>query len=105
MAHSNYTSTPPLRILVANWMISPPAQRLLDGIQSFAREHGLSWDLEALPIQQTDTMRLALEAESPDGVITGFDAPDVIASLMATSMPTVFLRHGTRPSRRRRRCF
>ena len=104
MTRSEDTSSPPLRILVANWMISPPAQRLLDGIQAFASEHGLSWDLEALPIQQTDTMRLALEAERPDGVITGFDAPDVIASLMATSMPAVFLRHGEEepPAARRR---
>jgi LacI family transcriptional regulator len=94
----------PQRILVANWMVSPSAQRLLDGIQSFAREHGLAWDLEALPMQQTDTMRLALEAERPDGVITGFASQPVMASLMATSMPTVFLRYGAEepPTSRRR---
>ena len=94
----------PSRIFVANWMVSAPAQRMLDGIQAFAREHGLDWDLEALSMEQTDTMRLALEVERPDGVITGFDASPVMASLMATSMPTVFLRHGTEepPASRRR---
>lgn len=59
-------------------MVSAPAQRMLDGIQAFAREHGLDWDLEALSMEQTDTMRLALEVERPDGVITGFDASPVM---------------------------
>ena len=36
-------------------------QRLLDGVLDFARKHGLSWEVEALQIEQTDTMSLALE--------------------------------------------
>lgn len=82
------------RILVANWMVSPTSQRLLDGVQAFAHGQGLDWEIEALPMQQTDTMRLALEIQRPDGVITGFDTKPILETISRTSMPTVFLRHG-----------
>ena len=87
------------RILVANWMVSPTTQRLLDGVQSFAHEHGLDWEVEALPMQQIDTIRLALETHRPDGVIIGFDAKDILETLSRTTVPTVFLNHnGEEPS-------
>ena len=81
------------RILVASWMTSPSMQRLLDGVLAFAAENGYAWEVEALQMEQTDTMRLALETQSPDGVITGFCASEILALLSRTSMPTVFLRH------------
>ena len=81
------------RILVASWMTTPSMQRLLDGVLAFAAENGYEWEVEALQMEQTDTMRLALETESPDGVITGFCALENLALLSRTSMPTVFLRH------------
>ena len=83
--------TLPRRILVANWMISPSMQRLLDGVLDFARKHGLSWEVEALQIEQTDTMSLALETQRPDGVITGFDARLNLGVLSRTSMPAVYI--------------
>ena len=81
------------RILVASWMTTPSMQRLLDGVLAFAAENGYAWEVEALQMEQTDTMRLALETQSPDGVITGFCTPEILALLSRTSMPTVFLRH------------
>lgn len=80
------------RVLVAAWFMSEPSRRMLDGIRSFLRERGLEWDIEALALLQTDTIRLALEVERPDGVIMGFEAPQIRESLSHTSMPTVFLR-------------
>ena len=100
--------TLPRRILVANWMISPSMQRLLDGVLEFARKRGLSWEVEALQIEQTDTMSLALETQRPDGVITGFDARLNLDVLSRTSMPTVFLRHNAEepaPGRKRLSVF
>ena len=91
------------RVLVASWFLSEPSRRMLDGIRAFLREHGLEWEIEALPLLQTDTIRLALEFEQPDGVIMSFEAPQVFDSLAATSMPVVFLRFGANdpPPRRR----
>ena len=82
------------RILVAHWMIAADSKRFLDGVEAYARSAGLEWDLEALPLYQVETMRLALETQRPDGVITGYDSNEVFASLAKTSMPVVFLRHG-----------
>ena len=82
------------RILVAHWMIAPDSKRFLDGVEAYARTAGLEWDLEALPLYQVETMRLALETQRPDGVITGYDSAEVNSSLAKTSMPVVFLRHG-----------
>ena len=84
------------RILVAHWMIAPDSKRFLDGVEAYARTAGLEWDLEALPLYQVETMRLALETQRPDGVITGYDSAEVNSSLAKTSMPVVFLRHGSR---------
>ena len=85
-------------------MIAADSKRFLDGVESYARDAGLDWDLEVLPLYQADTMRLALETQHPDGVITGFHAPELFASLAKTSMPVVFLRHEeTEPAARRRR--
>jgi LacI family transcriptional regulator len=96
--------TSPRRILVANWMISRSMQRLLDGVMAFAAKRGLSWEIEALQIEQTDTMSLALETQRPDGVISGFGAPLNLAVLSRTSMPAVFLRHyAEEPAAGRRR--
>ena len=91
------------RVLVASWLISESTRRMLDGIRAFLRENGLEWDIEALSMLQTDTIRLALEAERPDGVVMGFDAPQVAASLAATTMPVVFLRFGANDPAPRRR--
>ena len=91
------------RVLVASWLISESTRRMLDGIRAFLRENGLEWDIEALSMLQTDTIRLALEAERPDGVVMGFDAPQVAASLAATTMPVVFLRFGAGDPAPRRR--
>lgn len=81
------------RILVANWMTTPSMQRLLDGVLEYAAGHGLSWEVEALQMEQTDTMRLALETQRPDGVITGFCSESNMALISRTSMPAVFLRY------------
>lgn len=81
------------RILVANWMTTPSSQRLLDGVLEYAAAHGLSWEVEALQMEQTETMRLALETQRPDGVITGFSSQPNLALLSRTSMPTVYLRY------------
>ena len=96
--------SPPRRVLVANWMTIPPTQRLLDGVLEYAAGHGLSWEVEALQMEQTDTMRLALETQRPDGVITGFCSDPNLALLSRTAMPTVFLRYyDVEPSAGRRR--
>ena len=92
------------RVLVATWFLSEPSRRMLDGIRAFLREHGLEWEIEALALLQTDTMRLALEFEQPDGVIVSFEAQQVFDSLAATAMPVVFLRFGAiDPPHRRQR--
>lgn len=80
----------PRRIFVAAWS----ARRLLDGIEAFAKERGLVWDVEALALHQTGTIRLAMEAEKPDGAIIGFDSQEVKETLRRTSMPVVFLNFG-----------
>ena len=92
------------RILLANWMTTPSMQRLLDGVLAYAAENALAWEVEALHMEQTDTMRLALETQRPDGVITGFCSEPNLSLLSRTSMPTVFLRYyGVEPAPRRRR--
>ncbi len=48
-------------------MIAADSKRFLDGVESYARDAGLDWDLEVLPLYQADTMRLALETQHPDG--------------------------------------
>jgi len=85
-------------------MINAESQLLLDGVESFARGKGLNWDIEALPLYQQTTMRLALETQRLDGIITGFDGNDIMASLALTKMPVVFLRYSdSEPSMRRKR--
>ncbi|MBR1837350.1 MAG: hypothetical protein IJ783_08690, partial [Kiritimatiellae bacterium] len=81
---------------MAHWMISADSKRFLDGVMAYARSVGREWDLEALPLYQKETKRLAVETQRPDGVITGYDSAAVYSSLAKTSMPVVFLRHGSR---------
>lgn len=81
----------PKRILVANWMTSAPTQRTLDGVLAFVRRRGLGWDVEALPKYQPDTIQLALESRSLDGVITDFDSNYVFMLFSRASIPVVFL--------------
>ncbi len=104
MKHHRQQSSTPSRILVANWMTTPATQRLLDGVLAYATEKGLLWEVEALQIEQVDTMRLALETQRPAGVITGFGSIPNVAVLSRTSMPAVFLRHYEgEPAPKRRR--
>lgn len=92
------------RILVANWMNTAPTQRTLDGVLSFARGNGLSWDVESLPKFQGDTIQFALESRSLDGAITDFDSEVVFPLFGGASIPVVFLWKDavppTRPLRR-----
>lgn len=81
----------PKRILVANWMNTAPTQRTLDGVLSFARRNGLSWDVELLPKFQEDTIQFALKSRSLDGAITDFDSEVVFPLFGSTSIPVVFL--------------
>lgn len=79
------------RILVANWMLSRPTERTIDGVIAFAREKGLAWDVEVLPLCEPLIILLALETQSVDGVITDFDSEFVFPLLSDAPMPVVYL--------------
>lgn len=89
----------PRRIFVAAWAAKP----MLDGVEAFARERGLGWEVETLPRYQPNTIALAMEKERLDGAIIGFCADEAMATLHRTSVPAVFLRYDDVVPRRRRR--
>ena len=87
------------RIFVAAWAAKP----MFDGVEAFARERGLGWEVEALSRYQPNTIALAMEKERFDGAIIGFCADEAMATLHRTSVPAVFLRYDDIVPRRRRR--
>lgn len=92
------------RILVANWMNSMPEKSTLDGIFSCVREHGMAWDVEALPQYEPSIIKGGLKTQSLDGVITDFDSNLVFPLFSETLVPVVFLwKDAEEPPRKPRR--
>ena len=81
----------PSRILLANWMISASAQRTLDGVVAFAKEHNLAWEIETMPTLVTDTLEMLFANGDLDGIVTDFESWHVFPLVPMTAAPVVFL--------------